>query len=74
MPEWDEESIAAEQCVDFITDIAHRGGIDPATGATVQPTVAPSLADARNDVVSLLGVMISLAQQKWPSLRGRFRV
>jgi hypothetical protein len=74
MIEWNDDAIAAEQFVDHITAIAERWGIDPATGATVAPSVAPPLAEGRNDVVSLLAVAISLAQQKWPTLRGRFRV
>lgn len=72
--DWNDDTIAAEQFVDLVSGIARRWGIDPQSGVTLGAETAPPAAEGRNDIATLLTVAVALAQQRWPTLKGRFRI
>lgn len=70
--DWNDDTIAAEQFVDLVSAVARRWGIDSPTGAIVGAETAPPVTEGRKDVATLLAVAVALAQQRWPTLKGRF--
>jgi len=72
--DWNNDTIAAEQFVDVVSTIAQRWGIDLRTGTTAEPETAPPVPEGRSDIATLLAIALALAQQRWPTLKGRFDV
>ena len=56
-----DDAIAAEQFEDFITAIADRWGFDTKTGKVINAAVSPSPQQAREDVVTLVAMVIERA-------------